>query len=98
MAALIASCRETTRPASDRRMDVCSQFPPPARQESRTFHLETDHASPIGLNLTQPPSANNRPLVTLTIHLKRLRLEDLAFLKLAIFPAIRVSSSLFNDL
>lgn len=61
------------------------------------FHIMTDHASPIGLTLTQPHNENNRP-VTQTTRPKRLQPEDLAFSRLAISPEIQVSSSLLGDL
>lgn len=75
-------------------MDVCRlPSPSPLQPAGVTYvYVETDNVSPIGLNLTQPHNENNRPLVTQTTPLNRLRREDLAFWKLAIFPEIQVSS------
>lgn len=100
MATLIASCRKTTWPASHRRMDVCHLSPLPLPSSARVphIHIKTDHASPIGLNLTQQHNENNRPLVTRTTPPKQLQPEDPAFSKLAISPEIQVSSSLLEDL
>lgn len=100
MATLIASGRKTTWPPSPRRMDVCQVGPLPLSSLAGVPHvlIKTDHASPIGLNLTLPHNANNRPLVTPTTLLKQLRPEDLAFSKLAIFHEIQVSAPLNDEL
>lgn len=70
---------------------------PPSSVGVPHLHVKTDRASPIGLNLTRPSSANNRTLVILTTILKRLQPDDRAFLKLAIPPATQVSPAMLDD-
>ena len=59
-------------------------------------HSKTDPgASPPGLNPTQPPSANNKLLVTRITQLKSLQTEDLAFSNLAISHGAPIQVCLF---